>query len=187
MSQSYWTTSVPCIELWISQYVVDFAATPEEVFTRWDIVGHQVNRHLVSAALTGTPNIVADLITFPPAFAHRMHRHPYADLFMVPLSGSVRFLGVPGPGVDLRPEQLLVVPRNNWHELRNVGNEAARFFISSPVRAWSPTPTSASNHTGRARLGRLTPINPKTSRKTSHANSSYRIRHHGPCAQRAAA
>jgi len=103
--------------------VLDFADTPEEVFTRWDIVGHQVNRHLVSAALTGTPDIVAELITFPPGFVHHMHRHPHADLFMLPLSGSVRSFGVPGPAVDLHPEQLLVVPRNNWHEVRNLCDE----------------------------------------------------------------
>jgi quercetin dioxygenase-like cupin family protein len=108
--------------------VLDFAATPEEVFTRWDIVGHQVNRHLVSAALNGTPGIVADLITFPPGFVHRMHRHPYADLFMLPLSGSVRFFGVPGPEVDVHPGQLLVVPRNNWHEVRNLGDEDCTVF-----------------------------------------------------------
>ena len=108
--------------------VLDFADTPEEVFTRWDIIGHQVNRHLVSAALTDTPDIVADFITFPPGFVHRMHRHPYADLFMLPLSGSVRFFGVPGPVVHVHPGQLLVVPRNNWHETRNLSDESCTVF-----------------------------------------------------------
>lgn len=108
--------------------VLDFAETPEHVFTRWDIVGHQLNRHLVSDALTGTPDIVADFITFPPGFVHRMHRHPHADQFMLPLSGTLRFVGVPGPEVELKPGQLLVVPRDNWHELRNVSDTACTAF-----------------------------------------------------------
>lgn len=108
--------------------VIDFAQTPKDVFTRWDIIGHQLNRHLVSNALTGTPDIVADFITFPPGFVHRMHRHPYADQFLLPLSGTVRFLGVPESVVDLSPGQLLVVPRNNWHEVRNLSDEDCTVF-----------------------------------------------------------
>jgi hypothetical protein len=37
-----------------------------EVFTRWDITGHQFNRHLHSKALTGTEGVVLDQMTFPP-------------------------------------------------------------------------------------------------------------------------
>jgi quercetin dioxygenase-like cupin family protein len=95
---------------------------PREVFTRWDISEHQVNQHLLSASLTGTSEIVADVLTFPPGFIHHMHRHPYADMIVFPLAGNLRFLGDFGRTDDLGPGQLLVIPRGNWHELRNVSD-----------------------------------------------------------------
>jgi hypothetical protein len=33
--------------------LLDIGETEQEVFTRWDITGHQVNGHLLSKALTG--------------------------------------------------------------------------------------------------------------------------------------
>ena len=105
--------------------LLTFTEVPKEVFTRWDITEHQVNQHLLSDALTGTPQIVADLLTFPPGFIHHMHRHPHADMIVVPLSGNLRFLGDAGRVNDLTPGQVLVVPRGNWHEFRNVSDALA--------------------------------------------------------------
>ncbi|MFD2414923.1 cupin domain-containing protein [Amycolatopsis pigmentata] len=108
--------------------ILSFDQIKDELFTQWDITGHQLNRHLLSMSLTGTPDVVADLITFPPGFVHHMHRHPHADQFVLPLKGSVRFAGVPGRFVDLAPGQLLVVPRNSWHEVRNTSDEDCQVF-----------------------------------------------------------
>jgi quercetin dioxygenase-like cupin family protein len=94
----------------------------QEVFTRWDITGHQVNRHLLSKALTGTDDVVLDHLTFPPGFIHHMHRHPHADMVVIPVSGVVQFLGAPGSPVEVSPGQVLVIPRGNWHQLSNVSS-----------------------------------------------------------------
>jgi hypothetical protein len=48
--------------------LLDIEQVEHEVFTRWDISGHQVNRHLLSKALTGTEGVVLDQMTFPPGF-----------------------------------------------------------------------------------------------------------------------
>jgi hypothetical protein len=73
--------------------LLTFDDVAKEVFTRWDITEHQVNQHLLNESLTGTPEIVADLLTFPPGFVHHMHRHPHADMIVVPLTGNLQFLG----------------------------------------------------------------------------------------------
>jgi quercetin dioxygenase-like cupin family protein len=93
--------------------LLTFDDVPEEVFTRWDITEHQVNQHLLNESLTGTPQIVADVLTFPPGFIHHMHRHPYADMIVVPLTGNLRFLGDMDRTDELEPGQLLVIPRDN--------------------------------------------------------------------------
>ena len=95
---------------------------PKEVFTRWDITEHQVNQHLLNNSLTGTPEIVADVLTFPPGFIHHMHRHAHADMIVVPLTGNLQFLGDLDRTEDLKPGQVLVIPRDNWHEFRNVSD-----------------------------------------------------------------
>jgi hypothetical protein len=46
--------------------LLDIGEIEQEVFTRWDITGHQVNRHLLGKALTGTDDVVLDHLTFPP-------------------------------------------------------------------------------------------------------------------------
>ena len=102
--------------------MLDIEEIEHEVFTRWDITGYQANRHLLSKALTGTEGVVLDQMTFPPGFVHHMHRHPYADMVIIPLSGVVQFLGVPGSPIEVAPGHVLVVPRGNWHEISNVGN-----------------------------------------------------------------
>jgi quercetin dioxygenase-like cupin family protein len=100
--------------------LLDIGETEQEVFTRWDITGHQVNRHLLSKALTGTDDVVLDHLTFPPGFIHHMHRHPHADMIVIPVSGSVQFLGAPGSPIEVSPGHVLVIPRGNWHQLSNV-------------------------------------------------------------------
>jgi quercetin dioxygenase-like cupin family protein len=106
--------------------LLTFDDIPEEVFTRWDITGHQVNQHLLSGSLTGTPEIVADLFTFPPGFIHHMHRHPYADMILVPLSGTLQFVGEFARMLEIRSGQVFVVPRGAWHEFRNVSDKPSR-------------------------------------------------------------
>ena len=111
--------------------LLDIEEIEQEVFTRWDITGHQVNRHLLSKALTGTEGVVLDQMTFPPGFVHHMHRHPYADMVIIPVSGVVQFRGVPGSPIEVSPGQLLVIPRGNWHEISNVGavdSQVLHFF-----------------------------------------------------------
>lgn len=108
--------------------LVDLASIEEERFERFDIVGHQVNRHVANTALTGTPQVVADFIEFPPGFTHRMHRHFHADQMMLPLSGSVRFYGHPERTIDVAAGQLLVIPRGNWHEVRNETHQICKAF-----------------------------------------------------------
>jgi quercetin dioxygenase-like cupin family protein len=100
--------------------LLDIGEIEQEVFTRWGITGHQVNRHLLSKALTGTDDVVLDHLTFPPGFIHHMHRHPHADMVVIPLSGVVQFLGAPGSPVEVLPGQVLIIPRGNWHQISNV-------------------------------------------------------------------
>jgi hypothetical protein len=55
--------------------LLDIGEIEQEIFTRWDITGHQVNRH--------------------------MHRHPHADMVVIPVSGSLDDIGYeayPGHG-----------------------------------------------------------------------------------------
>ena len=101
--------------------LLDIAEIEQQVLTRWDISGCQVTRHLLSKELTGTDDLVADYLTFPPGFVHHMHRHLYADILMVPFSGSFLFLGESGDPVEVSPGQIMVIPRGSWHEARNVG------------------------------------------------------------------
>jgi len=111
--------------------LLDIGETEQEVFTRWDITGHQVNRHLLSKALTGTADVVLDHLTFPPGFVHRMHRHPHADMVVIPVSGSLQFLGASGSPVEVSPGHVLVIPRGNWHQIRNVStvdSQVLHFF-----------------------------------------------------------
>ena len=100
---------------------LDFDEVPVERFERFDIVGHQLNRHLVAQALTGTSGIIIDHITFPPGFIHRMHRHPHADQYMVPISGDLLVESVGAKPAELRVGQIIVLPKNTWHEVKNLG------------------------------------------------------------------
>ena len=100
----------------------DFDEMPVERFERFDIVGHQLNRHLVSQALTGTPGIIIDHITFPPGFVHKMHRHPHANQYMVPLSGKLLVESVGLAPTELGVGQIIVLQKNTWHEVKNLGS-----------------------------------------------------------------
>jgi quercetin dioxygenase-like cupin family protein len=106
--------------------LLTFKDVPTQVFTRWDITAHQVNQHLLDKSVTGTPQLVADLFTFPPGFIHHMHRHPYADMILVPLSGTLTFVGEADRTMDIEPGQVLVVPRDNWHEFRNLTDQPSQ-------------------------------------------------------------
>jgi quercetin dioxygenase-like cupin family protein len=111
--------------------LIDIEEIEHEVFTRWDITGYQVNRHLLSKTLTGTEGVVLDQMTFPPGFVHHMHRHPFADMVIIPLSGVVQFRGVPHSPIEVSPGHVLVIPRGNWHEISNVGtvdSQVLHFF-----------------------------------------------------------
>jgi quercetin dioxygenase-like cupin family protein len=111
--------------------LLDIGEVEQEVFTRWDITGHQVNRHLLSKALTGTEDVVLDHLTFPPGFIHHMHRHPHADMVVIPLSGELQFLGAPGFPIEVSPGHVLFIPRGNWHQISNVGtvdSQVLHFF-----------------------------------------------------------
>jgi uncharacterized protein YjlB len=44
------------------------------------------------------------------------------DMFIIPLSGVVQFLGASGVPVEVSPGNVLVVPRGNWHEISNVSS-----------------------------------------------------------------
>jgi len=102
---------------------ISFDDMPAERFERFDIVGHQINRHLVSNALTGTSGIIIDHITFPPGFIHRMHRHPHADQFMIPMVGQLRVESAGAEPLDVQPGQIMVLARNTWHEVINLGSQ----------------------------------------------------------------
>ena len=111
--------------------MLEIGEIQSETFTRWDITGYQISRHLLSRALTGTDGVVCDHLTFPPGFVHHMHRHPHADMFIIPLSGVVQFVGASAPPVEAAPGHVLVIPRGNWHEVSNVssvGCQVLHFF-----------------------------------------------------------
>jgi quercetin dioxygenase-like cupin family protein len=81
--------------------------------------GVQLNRRLIDLATSGTPQLIADVITFTPGFIHHMHRHFHADQVMVPLQGSVMMLDEARAAHELRAGEAMVIPRYRWHEVRN--------------------------------------------------------------------
>jgi oxalate decarboxylase/phosphoglucose isomerase-like protein (cupin superfamily) len=81
--------------------------------------GVQLNRRLFDLARSGTPHLIADVITFTPGFVHHMHRHFNADQLMVPLQGSVVMLDEEATRRELGTGEAMVVPRYRWHEVRN--------------------------------------------------------------------
>jgi quercetin dioxygenase-like cupin family protein len=104
--------------------IVTFADLPVEKLSRSDMTGTQDARHVLGAAVSGTPDIVADHVVTPPAFIHHMHRHPHADQLIIVFSGRLT-LAAPDGARDVGIGQLAVVPRGEWHELRNVTEETA--------------------------------------------------------------
>jgi mannose-6-phosphate isomerase-like protein (cupin superfamily) len=59
------------------------------------------------------------VVRTPPGEAIEMHVHPYSETFVL-LDGQGRWT-VGDTVVELRPDQLLVVPADTPHGLRNVG------------------------------------------------------------------
>ena len=52
-------------------------------------------------------------------------------MVIIPLSGVLQFLGASGSPVDVSPGQILVIPRGNRHEIRNVSaadSQVLHFF-----------------------------------------------------------
>ncbi len=90
--------------------------------------GVQLNRRLFDLASTGTPELIADVITFKADFIHHMHRHFNADQLMVPLRGSVVMLDEERTPRELRAGEAMVVPRYRWHEVRNQSGEDCVVF-----------------------------------------------------------
>ncbi len=90
--------------------------------------GIQLNRRLFDLATSGTPHLIADVITFKPDFIHHMHRHFRADQVMVPLQGSVVMLDETRTPRELRAGEAMVVPRYRWHEVRNQSGEDCVVF-----------------------------------------------------------
>jgi quercetin dioxygenase-like cupin family protein len=90
--------------------------------------GVQLNRRLFDLATSGTPHLIADVITFKPDFIHHMHRHFHADQVMVPLQGSVVMLDEARAPRELRVGEAMVVPRYRWHEVRNQSGEDCVVF-----------------------------------------------------------
>lgn len=99
--------------------ILAFSQVTPELFTRRDITEYQINRRLLSDSVTGTRGIVVEHYTFPPGFIHHMHRHSNADLIIIPLSGTLKFIGAPENSTEISPGQLLLIPRDSWHELHN--------------------------------------------------------------------
>lgn len=101
---------------------------PEQWGTRIDIDGEQGTRHLISRALTGTEELVADLARFPPGFVHHLHRHFEADQLMMPLDGPLVALH-PNGDREIAAGEVALFPRNEWHGARNDGDAAVLALI----------------------------------------------------------
>jgi quercetin dioxygenase-like cupin family protein len=108
--------------------ILTFGDLPVEKLDRSDMTGTQDARHVLSATLSNTPDIVADHVVTPPAFIHHMHRHPHADQLIIVFSGRLT-LAAPDGARDVAEGQLAVVPRGEWHELRNVTDQTASSMV----------------------------------------------------------
>jgi mannose-6-phosphate isomerase-like protein (cupin superfamily) len=61
------------------------------------------------------------VVRTPPGGAVELHTHPYAETFLL-LEGAGRWTAADDV-VELRPNQMLVVPPETPHGFRNVGDE----------------------------------------------------------------
>ncbi len=80
--------------------------------------GVQLNRKVFDRESAGTPQLIAEIITFKPDFVHHMHRHLNAEQVMVPLQGSVVMLDEARAERELGAGEAMVVPRYRWHEVQ---------------------------------------------------------------------
>ncbi len=103
--------------------VIEFATLPEVVVTREDVLGHQLNRALVSREATGTASLVADVVHFPAGFNHQLHRHPDGDQLVVVLEGQII-------AYDATEERIvgagaaILFAAGDWHGVRTDGGSA---------------------------------------------------------------
>jgi mannose-6-phosphate isomerase-like protein (cupin superfamily) len=87
--------------------LADLAFSP----TAWLFEGHPQAGVDISIFMTRTP----------PGRAVELHTHPYAETFLL-LEGSGRWTRGDDV-VELRPEQIIVVPPDTPHGFRNTGDE----------------------------------------------------------------
>ncbi|MGD9712879.1 MAG: cupin domain-containing protein [Thermomicrobiales bacterium] len=97
--------------------VIAYKELPEQIVTRSDVIGEQYNRHLLSAAATGTDSVVADVVRFPPGFVHKLHRHPVADQVMFVVQGTVTAFDETDE-VEVGPGAIALFPSGKWHGAR---------------------------------------------------------------------
>lgn len=97
--------------------VIEFSASPEVVSTRDDIIGEQFNRPIVGGAATGTRQLVADSIRFPPGFNHQLHRHADGDQLTIVTAGEIIAYDEQGERV-VRAGSAVLFPAGEWHGVR---------------------------------------------------------------------
>ncbi|MFZ0091106.1 MAG: cupin domain-containing protein [Solirubrobacteraceae bacterium] len=103
--------------------VIEFATLPETKVTREDVIGHQLNRALVSRDATGTESLVVDVVRFPPGFNHQLHRHPDGDQVAVVLDGQIIAYDRNDERVVSAGSAVLFCA-GDWHGVRVEGAEA---------------------------------------------------------------
>jgi quercetin dioxygenase-like cupin family protein len=103
--------------------LIRFDEIPRSTASRDDFVGTQEVRRVLSGVVTGTPAIVADLGVLPPGFEHRMHKHPEGDQVLLVRRGRV-LLYTEDDEITVGPDELIVLPRDEFHGLRNLDDEA---------------------------------------------------------------
>ncbi|WP_409047377.1 cupin domain-containing protein [Microbacterium sp. HA-8] len=112
--------------------IIDYDDVPEEWVKRTDMEVGQWSRHLVGAAITATPALAIDFARFPPGFEHHLHRHPHADQLIVALDGVAIMTGPDGEARELRPGQVALLPRNEWHGARNESDTDVTCLVLFP-------------------------------------------------------
>jgi hypothetical protein len=96
--------------------LLDIGETEKEVFTRWDITGHQLNRRLLSKPFTGTDGVVLDHLTFPPGLviAETIRAGRAAGIDDSTLAATLRDLPMTPPGLRNRIDVLFDPDHAGW-------------------------------------------------------------------------
>jgi quercetin dioxygenase-like cupin family protein len=79
-------------------------------------------RWLLTRETVGTEHSVFGITVFPPRAKHDIHRHPNAEEFEYLVSGS-GIARVGDTDVELRPGEVVFVPRNDYHGFENTGDD----------------------------------------------------------------